>query len=136
MLLVVAKFGPWASARADLHLPLKRIVETDIVRHVLVLRIAVFAIQLVRVLLLHEQNQVWIVRPFNDASEVHGVVNFVFGSKYFFEAEVVMACFQRIEGYLLVVPAERLRVLALADARKTGNLGLRHRVGNLGGLHI
>ena len=55
------------------------------------------------VALLHEQNQIWVVRLFYDAREVHGVVHLILRLEHFLETKVVMAFLQSIERYILVM---------------------------------
>ena len=61
--------------------------------------------------LLHEQNLVWIVWPFNDASEVHRVINLILSLKYFLKAEVVMTLLERIKCDVLVILGKEIAVL-------------------------
>ena len=61
--------------------------------------------------LLHEEDLVWVVRFFNNTSEVHGVINFVLGFKDFLEAEIVMALLKCVKCDVLIVPVEYVAVL-------------------------
>lgn len=115
-----------ALVRAYRHLSLERIVEAHAVGHVLILGVGVLAGQLVLLGLLLEQHQARVVRPLNDASEVHGVVDLVLGLQHLFEAEVVVALLQGVERDVLVVPVEDL--LGLARARRGGRRLGKHRL--------
>jgi len=88
-------------------------------------------IELVRVALLHEQNEIGIVGLLNDASEVHRVVNLVFGLQHLFKTKVVVTFLQSVKGYVFVVAREDIFVFAAGGCRVS-----KDRVMSLGNLIV
>jgi hypothetical protein len=86
--------------------------ERSTVRHVYILSIAVLVSSHVVCkrgslrALLHEQDQVGIIRLLHHVVKMHGVIHLVLGLEYFFKTEVIVAFLQCVKRDLLVVPGE------------------------------
>ena len=102
--------------RVHLQTFLKGIVEDHALCHALVLGVAELSVELVLVGLLHEEDQVWVVRLFYDSRDVHRVVDLVFRLKHFFKTEVVVTLLQSVKRYVLVVLSEDIVVTVFSSA--------------------
>ena len=131
--LNVATVDAWALSllvRADSHLPLKCIVETDTVCHVLVLRVAELTVKLVRLALFEKHNLIRIVWSLDNSREMHRIVNLILGLQNLFEAEIVVTFLESVKRDVLVVPI--VDVLGVC----TGHRIRQRRLVSLGRLHL
>lgn len=102
--------------RINVHTPLKCIVKAHTIGLVLIIGVAELMFELFLVFaLLHEENQIWIVRFLDNTREMHRIVYFIFSLKHFFETKVVMAFFEGIERYIFIVLGEYIAFLVIVS---------------------